>query len=178
MAKNKLINAKPDNVDKIISGDVDMFFEKSGTKINIPNQEPNAWSIFPDVKNALISKKNNNAIVVLSPSNHVGKTYQLSDKIWIDIIEANLIRLEDITEDDAIRAGVIRTEKGYKHYCPSKLFPKKLLDTQEPGFPYMADARASYFTKWIDRYGILDVSFNPWIWKFKFKVNISQTFPN
>lgn len=175
MKKPKYIDVNPDNIDKIISGDVDLFFEKSGNNIGIVNQDPKVWTLFPDLKNALQWE---NSILIIYPKYFEGNTYQFSDKIWIDIVEATLIRLEDISEQDAIRAGVIKTESGYKHYCPKKLFPKKVLDMQEPGHPYMADARASYFTKWIDKYGILDVSFNPWIWKFKFKVNIPLTFPN
>lgn len=175
MAKSKFIDPNPDYVEKIISGDFDLFFEKSGNNIEIVNQDPRAWSLSSDLKNALQS---GSSTLIISPKYFEGNTYQFSEKIWIDIVEATLIRLEDISEQDAIRAGVIKTEAGYKHYCPKKLFPKKVLDMQEPGHPYMADARASYFTKWIDKYGVLDVSFNPWIWKFKFKVNIQLTFPN
>lgn len=178
MKKTKYIESSPENLTAIIEGNIDLFFDKSGANIGFVNTNPNNWTLFPDVKNALVNAEDNENVVVLSPKYKVGGIYQYSDKIWIDILDATLCRLEDITEDDALRTGLTKTEKGFKHYCPKKLFPKKLLNKQEPGFPYMENARSSYFTKWVDRYGVLDVSFNPWIWKYKFKININHSFKN
>ena len=178
MKKIKYIEPRPENLTAILEGNVDLFFDKSGSNIGFVNVNPNNWLLFADAKNALVNAENNENVVVLSPQYKLGGIYQYSDKIWIDVLEATLIRLEDITEADALRTGVTRTEKGFKHYCPKKLFPKSVLSKQEPGFPYMADARASYFTKWVDRYGVLDVSYNPWIWRYQFKVNINHSFPN
>lgn len=176
MKKNKYIEQQPENMSAIIEGNVDLFFEKSGTNMAFVNTNPNNWSLFPDLKTALVNAENNENVVTLSPKYKVGGIYQYSNEIWIDVLDVKLIRLEDITEADALRTGLTKTEKGFKHYCPRKLFPKSVLSKQDPGFPYMADARSSYFTKWVDRYGVLDVSFNPWIWRYKFKLNINHSF--
>lgn len=178
MKRNQLIDPNPDDLKGIIAGHVDIFFEKSGKKLEFVNVSPKQWQLLPDSENTLCKTEDASVRINILPKYKPGETYQLTEKVWIDIIEARLIRLEDVTEEDAIQAGVIKTEKGYKHYCPEKLFPKKVLNLQEPGFPYMENARSSYFTKWIKKYGVLDVSFNPWIWRYKFKVNITITFPN
>lgn len=174
MAKNNFIDEFPDNLKKIISGSVDLFFEKSGQNIKSVNEQPNEWEVFTELKNSLINKNQNDKVLMLSPNYHIGKEYQFCANVWVYIVDAKLIRLEDVTEEDAIKSGIIKTDKGYKHYCPKKLFPKKILDKQEAGFPYMENARSSFFTKWIYKYGILDVSFNPWIWRYQFKVKTSK----
>lgn len=161
----------PQDFKEIQSGEIDIFFDKSGRTLNIRNSEsPNLWQLSPTEKNTLELIEDTHFRVTPKPKYKIGETYQYSGKILIQILDATLIRLEGITNDDALRCGVQHTEKGFKHYCPEKFFPKSILKTQEPGFPYMQDARASYFTKWVKHYGILDVSNNPWIWKYKFKL--------
>lgn len=176
MKRNNFIENSPEDIKSVVDGSIDLFYDKSD--LNQINVNPNNWNLYPDIKNALVNIEDNKNMIIASPKFKVGNTYQYSEKIWIEIIDARLLRLEEMNESDALRTGITKTEKGYKHYCPKKLFPAKILSKQEPGFPYMQDARTSFFTKWIDKHGLLDVSINPWIWRYEFKININRTFPN
>ena len=42
----------------------------------------------------------------------------------------------------------------------------------------MKDAKGSFFTQWVDKYGILDVALNPWMWRYEFRLNINKSFNN
>lgn len=175
MEQQKLIEPIPDNIPGLFSGDVDIFFEKSGKGIREVNYNPNLFEKDQDAPFSLRHVENGRKVEVL-PTYEPGSTYLFSQSgIWVDIQSCTLMRLSEIANEYAVRTGVIQTEKGYKHYCPQKMFPAKLLKQQEPGFPFMTDARASYFTKWVDKYGHLDVSRDPWIWMYEFRVNLEKS---
>ena len=164
------------NRSKVLSGEIDLFYEKSGTKISKANKTADIWQQ-SSLDNNKLFDPNSSDELNLAPAYAIGQSVILMDKLWVTISKAKLIRLEDVTEEDAIRSGVERTDLGWKHYCPEKMFPTKVLKMQEPGHPYMTDARASYFTKWVNKYGHLDVVLNPWIWKYEFTVDLEKTFP-
>lgn len=170
------IYKQPDLNPQVISGAVDLFFEKSGRYLKALNDDPNAWQLDPTTTNVL-TRSDTDMICVMRPPYEEGKTYQWSwGPMYIDILDARLIRLDQVTEEDAQRTGLEKTENGYRHYCPKKLFPAEVLKTQQPGHPYMTDARGSFFTKWIDKYGVLDVPLNPWIWRYEIRFNINKSF--
>jgi len=172
----KPIYPQPDLNPGIISGAVDLFFEKSGKNLKLINENPNAWSLDPNTSNVL-TKLESNVVGILKPTYEEGKTYQWSwGPVYVDIVDARLIRLDQLTEEDAQRTGLEKTEKGYRHYCPKKLYPAEVLKNLKSGFPYMADARGSFFTRWIDKYDVLDVPLNPWIWRYELKFNINKSF--
>ncbi len=178
MSRRKPIYPQADLNAKVISGDVDLFFEKSGKALAMINSDPNIWWLAPQTTNVLQcsgTEMHIAQVTEMQPRFIIGETYMWSDNLYIDIVDAKLIRLANVTEQDAISSGVEKINgNGYKHYCPQKLFPPAVLKKQLPGHPYMQNAQASFFTRWVDKYGVLDVALNPWIWRYEFKFNINH----
>lgn len=181
MSRRKPIYPQADLNAKVISGDVDLFFEKSGKALAMINSDPNNWELDTNTTNVLSGIANEGEttpVAIMQPRFIIGETYMWSDNLYIDIVDAKLIRLANVTEQDAISSGVEKINgNGYKHYCPQKLFPPAVLKKQLPGHPYMQNAQASFFTRWVDKYGVLDVALNPWIWRYEFKFNINHLLP-
>jgi len=182
MKQTKPIYPQPDLNPKVISGDVDVFFDKKGKGMLMVNSDPSIWELSLETTNVLQCHGIETmaaAIAILKPAYKVGETYKWSyGPMYIDILDAKLIRLENVTEEDAQRTVLEKTENGYRHYCPKKLFPAEVLKKQQSGHPFMKDARGSFFTQWVDKYGVLDVPINPWIWRYEFRFNINKSLPD
>jgi hypothetical protein len=92
------------------------------------------------------------------PTIHMPK---LAARIWLEVTDIRVERLQDITEQDAIAEGIERVgdqvKGGFKDYMsfgPS---------------PWM-HATNSYFSLWQSINGIESLAENPWVWVISFKV--------
>ncbi len=171
MKHTKPIYPQPDLNPKVISGEVTVFFDKRGLHMRLLNSDPNNFVLDEDNAN-ILHRTDINLQVEVKPAYNIGEIYKWSlGPIYVEIVSAKLLRLENVTEENALRSGIKKTDEGYKHYCPRKLFPNSIIKGQKPGYPYMDNARSSFFTQWIDKYGILEVPMNPWIWIYEFKLS-------
>lgn len=152
-------------------------FEKYGGVMRKINELPQLWTATDRIPTkegklafGLQNIDNLEEIEVLLPRLKVGDMVRIETGLYNEVMDVQLVRLSDITNEEAERAGVEQIADGqWRHYCPEKMFPKDVLKQQEEGFPYMADARASYYTKWVKRYNVLDVASNPWVWRIEYK---------
>lgn len=86
---------------------------------------------------------------IKKPSIHLKKKYA---RIWLQVEEIRVERLQDISEEDAKAEGVE----------PGRLF----------GFGAIGQStfREGFFNTWMDIYGMESLHENPWVWVVKFKV--------
>lgn len=93
----------------------------------------------------------------LKPSIHMPKA---AARIWLQVQEIKVERLEDITEDGAIAEGVERIRhplfSGYINYCNETLF--------------YYEAKYSFISLWESINGPHSWAANPWVWVVKFKL--------
>jgi hypothetical protein len=90
------------------------------------------------------------------PSIHMPKS---SARIWLQITDIRVERLQDITNEDAIAEGIesaIGVEKMYRVY------------TVKNGWTH--DAIGSFSTLWMHVNGHESAKSNPWVWVVSFKV--------
>lgn len=87
------------------------------------------------------------------PSIHMPKA---AARIWLEIEEVKVERVQDINDKGAIAEGVLQLEPGvFKGYNPACNFPNYI-------------AKSSFKELWITTGG--DWYGNPWVWVIKFKV--------
>jgi len=95
------------------------------------------------------------------PSIHMPKA---AARIWLQVEEIRVERLQDITEESAIAEGIIDYEDGtYKNY-----FTQKGLREQD-GVDCIL-AKGSFQSLWCSINGLESWDANPWVWVVKFKV--------
>lgn len=92
------------------------------------------------------------------PSIHMPKA---AARIWLEITETRLERLQDISKEDAIAEGIEPVADGYKNYMP------KLSSTSQFCWP---TAYHSFKSLWESINGAESWDLNPWLWVVKFKV--------
>ena len=92
------------------------------------------------------------------PSIHMPKA---AARIWLEITETRLERLQDISEEDAIAEGIEPVADGYKNYMP------KLFSASQFCWP---TAYHSFQSLWESINGSESWDLNPWLWVIKFKV--------
>lgn len=109
------------------------------------------------------------------PSIHMPKA---ADRIWLEIEEVKVERLQDITEEDAKAEGVKLHKEG-RHYLDyiaedsnTTQFIYRLL-TAKQSFKSLWELVNERNKSFIERHGICWID-NPWVWVIKFKV-ISTT---
>ena len=152
-------------------------FDKYGAKLRDVNRNPENWTLIDPMQSKkgtlsfmLQNIDNLEVFAIIKPRLAVGERIRDEQGNYFELVDIQLIKLEDITEEDAKHAGVEEIEGlGWKHYCPKKLFPPEVLKDQEPGFPYMDNARASFHTLWVKKYGLIDATSNPWIFRYELK---------
>lgn len=158
-------------IDKaVFSGKIDLIFNKEGL---------NNFNKFPD----FYEKVANEEFIVQNITDEMlgaeypinpfeNETISIYAKAGITIEKIELKRLSEVTDEEAIRAGVEEIPgKGFKHYCPQRFFPKEVLRKQEHGYPYMESAKTSFATLWAKKYGIMDAFYNPWVWQYTLVTN-------
>lgn len=84
-----------------------------------------------------------------------------ASRITLEITGIKVERLQDISEEDAKREGVEKTEFGYKNY--DKSYP--VAEFMGGGSP----ARRSFMTLWESINGTGSWNANPWVWVIEFK---------
>lgn len=89
------------------------------------------------------------------PGIHLPK---IGSRIWLEVVNVRVERLQDITEEDAKAEGVEMNHDGSWH---DYLFPQKL--SQD-------DAKASFISLWHKINGVESWASNPWVWVVEFKV--------
>ena len=107
--------------------------------------------------------KNLSKEVKWTPSIHVKKIYA---RIWLEVTEIKVERLQNITEKDAIAEGVAKIEHPlfgslYKNYC---------FGNQDDDSIGSKSPNESFFSLWESINGIASHEVNPWVWVIKFKV--------
>jgi hypothetical protein len=164
----KKINKIKDFNPKFIPNKCDVIFDKHG--LNKINDASAVWEL-NEQKTRFVSTEDESHQIPVTPlcKHKIGETVQWHYGQQVIIVDIDIMRLSSVTEEDAVRTGVQRNKEGYVHYSPSMFFPKEILKLQEPGFPFVKTAVASYGTLWIKQYGQLDLLINPWVWKYTFK---------
>lgn len=92
------------------------------------------------------------------PSIHMPKA---AARIWLEITDISVERLQDISKEDAITEGIEPVADGYKNYMP------KLSSTSQFCWP---TAYHSFQSLWESINGAESWDLNPWLWVVKFKV--------
>lgn len=82
-------------------------------------------------------------------------------RIWLEITDISVERLQDISKEDAIAEGIEPVADGYKNYMP------KLSSTSQFFWP---TAYHSFQSLWESINGAESWEMNPWLWVVKFKV--------
>jgi hypothetical protein len=99
------------------------------------------------------------------PSIHMPKA---ASRIWLKITDIKVERLNSISEDDAIKEGIIEYEDGtFKNY-----FTQKGLRDQD-GVECLLP-KGSFQSLWCSINGIESWDHNPWVWVISFQV-VSKT---
>ncbi len=148
---------------------INLVFNKVG--LTMVNKFPELWEL-NEAGTRLINKKDTNQQVILAniQPHKVGELAQWAEKCEVRIAQVKLIRLSDMTDELAVRTGIEQQSPGvWKHYSPEKFYPKKVLKTQDPGFPNFNTATGSFHSLWCKEYDLLEIYVNPWIWQFTFK---------
>jgi len=135
----------------------DLIFNKVG--LTQVNKSPDAWELNQDGTRLINKKDANQQIILASILNHkVGGIANWGLNCNIKIDEVKLIRLSDITDELAVRTGIEEQSPGvWKHYCPEKFYPKKVLKTQDPGFPNYQTPTGSFHSLWCKEYDIIEI---------------------
>lgn len=147
----------------------DVVFNKVG--LVLVNKLPQMWEL-NEQGTRLINKNDGTSQVILASimPHKIGDQVQWGEKSIVLVDEIKLIRLSDITDDLASRTGIYEQSPGvWKHYSPEKFFPKKVLKTQDPGFPNYKTPTGSFHSLWCREHDILEIYANPWIWQIKCK---------
>lgn len=106
-------------------------------------------------------------------------------RIWLEITEVRVERLQEITEEDAIAEGIEHGDvlgmKSWKDYAGSSR-RGFFLDGGNYSYPNGKNpqpaAVASYCTLWFDINGKENWDVNPWVWVISFKVLSTTGLPS
>jgi hypothetical protein len=164
------MNAKPFHAfEHFEEGILDVQFNKSGLeRINVIASH---WDYDPF--NRVLRHKHNGDTIQINTlcKFKIGMPLAVLDSnIDVEICSIELMTLDKVTDELALRAGIEKqTDGNYKHYCPELFFPKKLLKTQPKGSPAYKNPKGSFFSLWALSYGYFDIYRNPWIWCYTFK---------
>lgn len=149
-------------------GRLDMQFSKWG--LDMVNLMPINWEHLPHM--GVLQHKESKytfEIAKICPF-YIGQKVAIldgNDDAMISTIE--VMKLEDVTDEMAIRCGVEQLVNGHwKHYSPELFFPKKIIKDQADGFPAFQTAHGSFFSLWAKQYGVMEIYRNPWVWKLTF----------
>lgn len=96
-------------------------------------------------------------------------------RIWLEITDIRVERLQDITEEDAHKEGVLHYDdevlgRRYKNYIADA----KGYGDAEVDYPAVDSARSSFMSLWFKINGEESYEENVWIWVISFKV-LSKT---
>lgn len=151
-------------------GVLDIQFNKNGLeRINVIAQN---WD-YDRFNNVLRHKHNGETISVdnLCPYRIGMRLAVLDSNNDVEISSIKLLRLDDVTDSMACRAGVERQADGnYKHYAPELFYPKKVLKSQPAGSPSYRSPKGSFYSLWVKQFGYFEIYRNPWIWCYTFKM--------
>jgi len=100
------------------------------------------------------------------PSIHMPKA---AARIWLEITDISVERLQDISKEDAIAEGIEPVADGYKNYMP------KLSSTSQFCWP---TAYHSFQSLWESINGAESWDRSPWLWVVKFKVLSTTGHPH
>lgn len=123
------------------------YWEQSCADLSKAGYEPNEEERYADYDYKALR---------LRPSIHMPKE---AVRIWLQVTDVRVERLQDITEDDAIAEGVEKMGEfvfPYKHYAS--------------GAASCIDAKTSFRTLWQEINGDESWEANPWVWVVSFKV--------
>lgn len=98
------------------------------------------------------------------PSIHMPKA---AARIWLQVTDIRVERLQDITEEDAIAEGILHDEIGFKDYDKERA---KGYGHPDYDYPHVQDARLSFLSLWESINGFESRNANPWVWVVSFKV--------
>lgn len=152
------------------SGKLDMQFSKSG--LEMVNLMPINWEYLPHM-GVLQHKESKYTFEIAKICPFViGQTVAILDSSYDAVIMSiDVMKLEEVSDEMAIRSGVEQVRNGHwKHYSPELFFPKKLIKGQEDGYPAFQSAQGSFFSLWAKLYGVMEIYRNPWIWKLTFNL--------
>lgn len=147
-----------------------LLFDKIGLKII--NINPNAWKI-NDYGNKICNKNGIQEIKVKSLCNHhLCSLVKLTNDYIATIEIIELKRLSEISEIQAKKSGLENTDgTNWKHYCPELFYSKSQSNGHLEESKYFKSALQSFHSLWIRKYGINEISDNPWIWQYTIKYN-------
>ena len=152
----------------VLSEKPTVLFNKSG--LSSINNVPNIVMLNED-KNLIKKGEKDWEEVKNYWLNNPGESIKINNRFRFEIINITLVRLDNISEHDALATGLKANEENqYKHYCPELLYPKKVLQDQKPGFPFYSTAKGSFYSLWMKNYGIADIYKNPWVWKYEIRI--------
>lgn len=109
------------------------------------------------------------------PSIHMPKA---ASRIWLEVTDIRVERVQDISEQDAIAEGVEKNCKGIIEKCVSCSNLKTGCQGEGEYFHYMRgfddfsafSAQESFFSLWEKINGKESLDSNPWVWVVSFKV--------
>lgn len=100
-----------------------------------------------------------------------------ASRIWLEVVDIRVERVQDISEEDAIAEGV-EPNCSNPSECPSTKCSKDGCQSKGEYFHYMRDfddfpafsAKESFFSLWEKINGEEGLEANPWVWIVKFRV--------
>lgn len=102
------------------------------------------------------------------PSIHMPKA---AARIWLEITDVKVERLQDISEEDAIAEGI---KSVYRILFQDHTYQDYLTDCPDS----YRDPRSSFETLWLKINGMESWDANPWVWVISFKVISTSGKPN
>jgi hypothetical protein len=147
------------NADKVLIG----YYDKDPA---------NTIEIISD-KTAFYWKQLNKGRMI--PSIHMPKE---AARIWLQVTDIRVDRLQDISEEDAREEGVQPAHCDSNENCPSSLCKEKCsaigdwwnyLEPDGEGFPAYS-AKESFETLWQSINGVESWAANPWVWVVSFEI--------
>jgi hypothetical protein len=100
-----------------------------------------------------------------NPSIHMPR---IASRISLEIINIRVERLNDISEEDAIKEGVKRHLHGYKCYNGINTIHYGVYDA------CFRKAKDSFESLWVSVYGENSWNWNPWVWVVEFKIILKK----
>ncbi len=107
----------------------------------------------------------------LRPSIHMPKS---AARIFLEITDIKVERLQDISEEDAKAEGIMRDEMGYRNY--DKELQKQYGDPSVD-FPHFIEPYDSFASLWISINGEQSWNDDPWCWAITFKILSTTGLP-
>lgn len=140
----------------------DLFFDKPGDRLYVREN----FKIIPPNHIYFQADPENKVTKGWKPSIHMPKA---AARIWLEVTDIRVERLQDISKEDAIAEGIEPVADGYKNYMP------KLSSTSQFCWP---TAYHSFQSLWESINGAESWDLNPWLWVVKFKVLSTTGHPH